>query len=401
MDALVSQLECGRPVPFRTAELLRASDVVIEEGPLVERVLHNLSEEKETETVVSIVGPITIVKLIDQMFGIKASKKDSNGRYNKALHDEYHRLSRWISSTKPDLFIQAVLECAATEEPVEIALLADLISRHGGNVERETLRLDATTHGRLTAAIQRWAKILLSSPEATRAQFAEIAQAAERLESPSLVPVLKELLSEDLARQKRAMEEFLYARKNGRKIQNDAHMCWTLQYRRAFAAIGDDQTVRIMKSYLPAPEFGVDAAYVLKAVWRKSQLPEEKPGFFKSWPDFSVVPDEYAKRQSGTEGYTYAFVNDILAVVDDLIKPGAEDADYKHALKLATVAFSMHYVDKEDTIASLLQLPLPAIDKQDLLTVLVLSGEAIPSEIVHQGIDELMEKAKTNPWMLQ
>jgi hypothetical protein len=197
------------------------------------------------------------------------------------------------------------------------------------------------------------------------------------------------------------MEEFLDARKNGRKIQNDAHMSWTLQYRRAFTAIGEDQTIRIMKSYLPDPDFGVDAAHVLKAVWRRSQPPEEKPGFLKSWPDFSVVPDEYAKRQSGAGGDTQAYVNEILAVADDLIKPGAEDADYKHALKLATVAFSMPYVDKEDTIASLLQLPLPAINKQDLLIVFVLSGETIPSEVVLQGIDELLEKAKTNPWMLQ
>ncbi len=401
VGALVSLLESGKPVPFRTDELLRTSDLVIDEGPLVERVLRNSGKDKGRESAVSIVGPKTIGQLIDQMFGIHTRIKANNGRYDKVLSDEYHRLSRWISNTKPDLFIQAVLERAATEMPDEIALLADLISRYGKSVERETLRLDAPTHGRLSAAIQRWAKILLASPEATRAQFAEIAQAAERLESPSLVPVLQELLSEDLARRKRAMEEFLDARKKGRKIQNDAHMCWTLQYRRAFAAIGDDQTVRIMKSYLPDHDFGVDAAHVLKAVWRRSQPPEEKPGFLKSWPDFSVVSDEYAKRQSGTEGDTQAFVNDILAVVDDLIKPGAEDADYKHALKLATVAFSMPYVDKEDKIASLLQLPLPAIDKQDLLTVFVVSGETIPSEVVLQGIDDLLEKAKTNPWMLQ
>ena len=258
-----------------------------------------------------------------------------------------------------------------------------------------------SAHERATAAVQRWAKVLLASPEATRAQLAEIARAAERLESPALVPVLQELLSEDLARRKRAMEELMDARKNGRQIQNDAHMCWTLQYRSAFAAIGDDQTVRIMKSYLPDADFGIDAAYVLKAVWKKSQPAEDESGFISSWPDFSVVPEEYIKRQSGTEGETQAFVDDILAVINDLIKPRAEEVDYKHALKLATVAFSMPYVDKADTIASLLQLPLPTIDKQDLLTVLVLAGEAIPSDIVLQGIDELLEEAKTKPWMLQ
>lgn len=401
VGALVSQLESGKPVPFRTDELLRKADIVRDEGPLVDCVLQNSGEGKTAQTAVSIVGPKTVGQLIDQLFCIYARIKTNDGKYDKTLSDEYHRLSDWISNTKPKSFIHAVLERTETENPDEIALLSDLISRHGGSVEREPLRLDATAHERVTAAVRRWAEILLASSEATRSQFSEIAQAAERLKSPSLVPVLQQLLSEDLSRRKRAMEEFAEARKSGRQIQNDAHMCWTLQYRRAFAAIGDDQTVQIMKAYLPNPDFGFDAAHVLKAVWKKSQPAEDESGFFRSWPDFSVVPDEHAKRQSGTGGEAQAFVNDILAVVDDLIKLGAEDADYKHALKLATVAFSMPYVDKEGTIASLLQLPLPAIDKQDLLTVLVLSGETIPSEVVLQGIDELLEKAKANPWMLQ
>lgn len=399
--ALVSLLESGKPVPFGTKELLKTSDLVIDEGPLVERVLRSSGEGPGDESAVSIIGQKTISQLIDQMSGIHIRIKANNGRYDEALSDEYHRLSRWISNTKTDLFIQAVLERAATEKPDEIALLADLISRHGGSAEREPLRLDSEAHGRATAAVQRWAVTLLASPESTRAQFAEIAQAVERLGSPSLVPILEKLLSEDLSRRKRAMEEFLDARNNGRRIHNDAQMSWTFQYRRAFAAIGEDQTVRVMKSYLPDPDFGFDAAHVLKAVWKKSQPAKDKSGFIRSWPDFSVVPEEYAKRQSGTGIETQEFVNDILSVVDDLIKTDAQEADYKHALKLATVAFSMPYVDKADMIKSLLQLPLPAIEKQNLLNVLVLSGEAIYSEIVLKGIDELLDEAKTNPWMLQ
>ena len=399
VDAIVSQLESGRPVPSRTDELLRRTNRVIDEGPLVERVLQSSGEGMETA--VSVVGSKTIGQLIDQMIGIRAIMKASNRRSDKGLIDEYNRLCRWISNSKAEAFIYAVLERAKTKNPDGIVLLADLISRHGGGVEGEPLRLDAAAHGRTTDAVRRWAEALLASPEATRAQFAEIAQAAERLGSPSLVPVLEALLSEDLARLKRAQEEFVKARKNGHRIDNDAHMRWDLQYRRAFAAIGDDHTVRIMKRYLPHPDFGCDAAHVLKATWRKSQ-PKDESWFLRPSPDFSVVPNEYIKRQSGTNGETLAFVNDILAVVDDLIKPGAAtEADYSHALKLATVAFSLLYVDKDNTIVSLLQLPLPPIDKRDLLTVLVLSGETIPSELVLQGIDELLRETQTNPWMLR
>lgn len=400
VGALVSLLESGRSVPFQTEELLRASDVVIEEGPLVELVLRNSGEKNGAEVAVSVVGPGIIAQLIDQLFALLTKIKVNEGMRNQALSDEYHRLLGWISNTKLDLFTHAVLERAQTENLDEIALLADLISRHGGSVERGLLRFERAAHSVVTTVIQRWAKILLASPEATRAQFAEIAQTAERLGSAALVPVLHELLLEDLARQKQSMEKLADARKNGSHIQNDAHMSWTFQYRSAFAAIGDDQTVQIMKTFLPNPDFGFDAAYVLKAIWKGPQTEQAEGGIFRSWPDFSLVSEQYIQRQSGTGGQTHVFVNDLLTVINDLIQTDAEDADYSHALKLATVAFSMPYVDKAETIAALLQLPVPTIAKQDLLTVLVLAGETIPGGVVLQGIDELLEEAATKPWML-
>ena len=397
----MSLIESGKSVPFGTNELLKMADLIIDEGPLVERLLRSSGEDTGVESAVPIIGPKTISQLIDQIFRIHGKIRENNGRYDKALSDEYYKLCGWISKTKAASFIQSVLEHAATEKPDEIALLADLISRHGGSVKRQSFGLDATAYDLATATILRWAQTLLASPEATRAQFAEIAQAAERLESPALVPVLQELLSEDLERRKRAMKEFLDARKNGRHIQNDAQMSWTLQYGRAFAAIGDDQTIRIMKDYLPNHDFGLDAAHVLKAIWIKSQNGTEDNALIRPWPDFSVVPNQYTRRQSGAEVEMHPFVDDILAVVDDLIKSDAQDADYRHALKLATVAFSMPYVDKADMIRSLLQLPLSPIEKQGLLNILVLSGEVVSSEVVLKGIDELLEKAKTNPWMLE
>jgi len=401
LGALVSLLESGKPVPSRTSDLLRASNLVIDEGPLIERVLRSSGEDKGAESAIIIIGPKTIGQLIDKMFRIQEKIKNSIGRHDKELSDEYHRLSHWISNTKPDSFIQEVLERSATEDPCKISLLADLISRHGRGVERHPLEVEATAHDRATVTVQRWAKTLLVSPEATRAQFADIAQAAERLGSPKLVPVLQELLSEDLLRRKQAMEEFQEARKKGRHIQNDARMSWTLQYRGAFAAIGDDQTVQIMKTYLPNTDFGFDAAHVLKAVWKKSMPVEKENGYHRQWPYFSEAPEQYIHRQSEIGAETHPFVNDILAVIEDLIQPNAGDADYRHALKLATVAFSMPYVNKANKIASMLQLPLPAIEKQNLLQVLVLSGETIPSEVVLQGIDDLLENAKTNPWMIR
>ena len=398
-EALIYRLERSKPLPPRSAEFLRASDIVIDGGPVCERVLQNSGEEMTIE--ISIVGPKTVGQLIDQMFSIHARLEGNDGGYDEVLSLESRRLSDWISNTKAESFIEAVLERPVTEKPEEIALLVNLIARHGGNSQGGPLGIDNAAKRHMTALVQQWAEILLASPVATREQLVGIARAANRLESPALAPVLQELLSQELARQKQALREFLDAQEEGRQIQNDARISWTFDYWRAFAAIGDDQTVQIMKKYLRHPECSLDAARVLKTIWRKSQSSEDKTGFPSPWPNFSLVPEQSLRRQSRTGGGTHAFADDILSVVDDLIKPDASDADCKHALKLAAVAFNLPYVDKADMITSLLQLQLPAIDKQGLLTVLALSGETISSGIVYQGIEELLEEAKTNPWRLQ
>ena len=398
---VLALLEQGKQVPFRADEMLRLSGVVIDDGPLVDCVLQYSGDGMDAATSACVVGQKTIGQLIDQIFEVYARIRASNGRYDKSLSDEYHRLMDLIKGTKIDPFALAVLERANSENPDEIYILAGLISRHGESVKRERLRLSFEAHERITVAVKRWADILLASPDATRAQFAEIAQVAERLESPEIVPVLLTLLPEDLKRRERAQEEWLEARKHGRQIQNDAQTSWTLQYMRAFAAIGDQQTVDAMKTYLRDPEFGFDAGHVLKAIWRKLQPPEEEFGFMRSWSDFSVVPEEYRKRQSGEAKETHPFVDDIIATINVLIKPGAEESDLIHSLKLGTVAFSMPYADKAATINALLQLPVPTVKKLELLTVLVLSGEVISSELVLRGINDLLEEAKTNPWIIQ
>lgn len=398
---LLALLEQDKQVPFRSDEMLRLSGFVIDDGPLVDCVLSNTGNNRASTIAASVVGPKTVGKLIDQVFAVYVSIRSNSGKHDKTLSSEYNRLMDLIGSAKVDPFSQAVLDRANVEGPYEISILAALIFRHGGSVERERLGLSPETHDSITAAVQRWAEILLASPEATRAQLAKIAQAAERLESPELVPVLLELLSEDMARHKRTQEEWLKARKQGRQIQNDAHVSWTLQYQRAFTAIGDQQTIDAMKTYLRNPEFGFEAAHVLKAIWWETQPTEGESGFLRSWPDFSVVLEAYRKRQSGIDKETHPFVDNIIAAIDDLIKQGAPESDLIHALKLATVAFSMPYVDKEGTISALLLLPVPAANKKDLLTVLALSGEKISSEIVLRGIDELLEEAKTKSWMLR
>lgn len=362
-SALIKQLEKGRRIPYGAEYFLQAAGLAIDDGPLVELVMQPKSEEGVRTAAAAIIGPKTVGKLIDQIVEIKAQMKASSRLFDEVLGDKYHGLSRLISCTGVNPFIEAVMQREQTEDMHEIALLADLLARHGDKTETEPLKLDAETHDYAISVFNSWSNILLASSEATRAQFAEMARAIECLASPQLVPVLQGLLAEDLKRWVQAKKEREEARKQGNSIDNDAHMSWMLQYRRAFAAIGDDQTRELMKSYLPDPEFGFDAACVLKSIWEKKQPPMKNERFLKSWPDFSVVGDQRIERQSHDNNIeTAEFVDDILATVGDLLQKDCDEKAQKHALQLAKIAFSMPYKNKEEIIARLLKLsflPLP------------------------------------------
>ncbi len=401
VDGLLAQLEAGKPLPLRADDLLREAGRDIDEGPIPQRVLQATKEDRNVVLAASVIGAKTIGQLIDRTIELDAQIARSERGARNGLSKERYRLADLIANSRSGAFAAAILKHTQTRSERIIALLADLISSHGRNIERNGLVLDDKIREQLTAVVNEWGEILLTSKDSTRAQMAEIPQAAERIRSPALVPVLHKLMLEDAARRKRELEEWLAARKQGRHIERSASTCWTLQYQRAFAAIGDDQTVTLMKSDLPGKDFGSEAAYVLRSIWQDS-LPKKEgddKSVLRTSPDFSVIRERHAARISGKKIDTFPFVDDILAVVNELRQSASSD-EQKHALVLAKVAFSMPYEGKDDVIAALLQLPLPASNKRDLLTILALSGQMLPSKLILEGIDEFFEEATTKSWLL-
>src|SRR6266849_898874 len=300
--ALFHRLEGGQEIPFRAESLLQTVGVTVDEGPLAELVMQPNSPKKVAGAAISIVGPKTIAKLIDQLLAVDRQLRASTGRVDDATRDEHYRLVSWISRTHLSSFTEAILTRSDIYEPCEIALLAELLARHGEVDDRSRLPIDDPLYTRMVDTVGHWVEILLASPEATRHQFAEVAQAIERLPEPQLVSGLQRLLAADLARWQRARDEAAIARAQRKPPHPDAYHSWTLQYSRAFAAIGDSQTVELMKAYLPAMDFGV---------------------------------------------------------VDDLVKPEAGVNAHRHALQLAKIAFSLPSGNRTDTIDTLLQLPMP------------------------------------------
>jgi hypothetical protein len=402
ISALIHRLEGGREIPFHAENLFQSAGITVDEGPLVELVMQPGNLQKVAEAAVRIVGPKTVGKLIDSLVAFDAKLVASGWRTDDPLHNESYRLSNWISKTCLTSFIQAILSRSETDEPHQIAILSNMLTRHGKGEFEEPIRIDGELYEQMTAAVNSWVEILLAAPVTTRAQLAEVARAIGRLAAPELLPALNRLLIEDLKRWRGAREEFNAARNRGINIPvpPDVSHSWTLQYRRAFAAIGDDNVAEMMKSYLRDPEFGFDAACVLMAIWdREHNPPKDKQ--FTSWPDFSEVKARRLERQEHVNDTDSSpFADAIVTVIDHLTNPDSSPEDHHQALQLAKVAFSMPFGNKAATIEALLEMPQPLRTKRELLAVLVLAGEIISADTVLDSIKTLLEEAKAKPWLL-
>lgn len=401
--ALLHRLESGHEIPFRSEELLQATEPAIDDGPVTELVLRADTTQRIAVDACSVVGSKTAGRLVDAFIKMDGEIKAAGTQITDATRERYHNQMDRISVTNATSFLTAVLERSGTSKPEEIGLLAELISRHGKRDEGSKLQIPDRLRQDLIAVVGKWGEVLISSPSSTRSQFANVARVVERLGAPELVSVLNRMLIEDLTRWRKTREEFLASAKRGVRLNTDAHTCYKLQYSRAFAAIGGDAVAELLKSYLPDPGFygfGLDAAGALKEILdRQQQKMTERP--FVSWPDFSGVRarSRRIERQGQSDGgKSSAFAEAILSVVRDLIQPDKGKEAHNYALELACIAFGLPYGEERNTIDALLALPQALRTRQKLLTVLALAGEIVPSEMVLDGIRSLAEEFKKRQW---
>ena len=336
--ALLHRLQAELEVPFRSDEILRMSDLAIDDGPLVDFVMGEREPRSVAGASMGILGPNTVGKLIDKLIGMKAKLGKPEHSADRQLAERYHDLLDSISRTRPSSFVKAILERSSTVVPEEIGVLADLISRHGKSAD-ETGQTDSTVYAELIAAVGRWAEVLLASPSSSRSQLASVATAIGRLSARELVSVLGRMLAQELTGWRSAQAKWMAAQKSGGRptpeLRSLDRTGYTRLYRRAFAAIGGSEVVELMKGYLPAvgfDGFGVDAAHVLKEIWdREHSSGGEKRIVFGT--DFSEVRVRRVERQNPGGGAFSPFADAMFAVIDDLIKPGSSEEDHRHALQ--------------------------------------------------------------------
>jgi hypothetical protein len=395
---MLQRIATGLNLPFRSHEFLKNTPPV-DDGPIVDIALNNTTPEHQGNLAWSVMGPVTVGKILDALFLLDDKLyAATDGQLSEPERTKYLRLQRAIICSREASFLTALLKRAITDNTNHVKLMADLIARHGGEDKKRKFQISVDIEKKLIVVFEHWIKIMLTSAEATRHQASYVVRAIERQAYPQFVSDLQKLLERDFTGREQELVEF---KKTGRR-PSGLSMGYAFQYRRAFAAIGDDSVVTLMKEYLPDtrgnPGWGFDAACVLMEIWNRDH-PSEKDRIFSGWPDFSDVKARRNRLEDQQQELsTCDFSETIFEVVD---KIGTLDNDVplqRHALKLAKIALSMPYGRKRQEIDNLLNLPQPYTAKRDLFTAMAMAGEVLPANMLLAGFHELLEQAKKEPW---
>jgi hypothetical protein len=398
---LVHRLERHLPVPFRAYELLAGSGLAMDNGPIVDRVMVPGEDREAAAAAAAVLGDKTVGRLIDELRGLSKKASNASGAVSQTVTDEYWRVRGLIGGTSPRAFAQAIVARASIVATDEIGMLAGLIGEHGRHLDRPHANFEPQERDALLRVVKAWAEMLLATPGTGRRDWAHAATAIGRLASPELLPILLVMLAEDLRRWRAAREAWDAARARGKPIQNDAQISFAMDYRRALLSIGGEAVIAAMTRYLPNRghgSFGAEAAGVLYGLWAQDNLPPSE-GWKGSGQDFADVRARRQARASGTREPVPAASEAIFAVVEELAGC-PDDVSQLHALRLATIALAMPYAERTGTIEKLLALPQPILAKRDVLRALVLAGEVISADLLIEGIEALLEQAKTQPYVL-
>lgn len=387
---LMKRLEAGLPLPYGSGKILDEVEPT-DQGSIPAQVLSKDTARDIASDSARVIGPVTISTLIANLFEAHDACTKNPSQANR---DEFHRIKDLIVCANKRSFAEAMIAYPSEVDPRRIGLLADLLARSGGD-DRDGARVIPSEYlGPLAKLVEAWGKHLLAHPDATRHQFAEVARAAEQLAQPELLNALTKLLAEDLKRWKAARAAF---RPGTGTIPADVSQSYTLQYGKAFEAIGDEQAVEAMEGYLTDPQFGLEAALVLKRIWL-NRARERQRIFGARWPDYSAVKELRAKRARG-EGGSCELAEPIFRAVDELLNVG-DEASQQLALSLAGVAFDMPYTNKGGLSTRLLALPVPIANKRRLLLCLAANGEILEAEFILDGLKAFLTEAKTKSWLL-
>ena len=398
VDAFLHRLSEGLDLPYNAAEFLESAEP-IDEGPIVDMIVDGQLSERAAREACSVLGPVAVGRLIDRFLDLGQELERKRRSVGDAVREEFWRMRNAIRASRQASLFRALMERSATDQPKRIQSIASLLAQHGGPDNRGPLEIGPEDRDALVSMLLHWIEVMLTSPDANRHQFADVADVAGRLGDPRFVPGVQAMLARDLSDRARAREEYSRAKHKG-PIPPDVVNSYTFQYRRAFAAIGGQEVAALMKRYLFDPQFCIEAACVLVDMWRRENPPSTERQFMLGH-EFSKVKERRKRRLDSEDMLATCDSSEaIFAVVQALGTAESDEGAQRHALKLAEIGLGMPHGSKRTVIERLLALPQPSSSKCGLLRAMAIAGEVLPTDVLLGEIKVLLDNSEEEPWRL-
>ena len=389
-QALVRRLEERLELPYRNIELL-AGMIPVDEGPISQLVTDPSSSSRVAKQAMKVVGPKIVGTLLDRYL-ILDEKRGDNEPWSAEMREIHSR----IVQARPEILVKACFDRSGTDRPETISAMSYLIACANTETYGECpLKSDEDLARDLVDVFRRWTNALCSSSESKRMDLMHLAMAIGWLLKPELTESLQRLFKKETEMWELKYKQWEEARNQGGATSIPSIL--TSIYAQAFIAIGDERIIRLMEEYLSHPDFGRDAATVLKGLHDKKHGLSEK-NYLSDLFGFSQIDARRLQKDEGSM-QSSPFGEPIFAVIEQLTRAESSIAEKRHALELAEIAFSMPYANKAGLVETLLNLPLPIASKRGLCTALVLAGEKISSRLVLEGIRDFLNSATEDPWM--
>lgn len=396
-DGLLARVRAGRTLFYGADDILASAGFTLEDEALLQLALADPARHDDrAEAAASVLGPETVGRLVDALLDV-GSRLRIDGTYDQAAGETYRGLETRIAHVPGPSLVAAVLARSAQADNEGVARLADLLSRHPDGETDRGRPFDADSVMAIQNLVEDWGNRLLASGDAKRWQKANVATLASHVPSVSLLPILKQLLDDNLERYRAFRREAEAARWRPCEAVNEARMPMTHEYQRAFLAIKTPETAATMQEYLADEHFGALAARVLADQWRTVNEPPKAKRFLGG-VDLSGVKEKRARLATDPDE-TSAEAELVFAAIEPLIAEGATNESKKLGVELGIAASQLPHGRRDSTIQSLIALA-PRRARADLLLSLVLSGEEIDTKVVVDGIAETFEAAKTETWIL-
>lgn len=396
-EGLLQRLRNGKTLIFGADDIMAAAGLSLEADDLLEKALSPASRYDDvSEAAASVLGPRATGALIDAYLAA-ADRVRPDGRYDETDSARFHALRDRLAHTPGRSLVAGLEARAATVSDDNIPDLAALASRRDGGLPERCRPFGPEEHQSLGRLAQRWGERLLKSTTATLSAKASIATLISQAPAAGLLPILRELLDDNLvhyAASRQRVDQAGRLDRDALRVVQNPHFH---EYQAALAAIDDPVARDVAAAYLTDPHFGVSAARVLLQHWTRENIPPTSRLF--RGEDFTRVRDRRQERDTNPE-LSSESADRIFGAIDTLLTAQGDDPKAQRlAVALGAIGALLPHGDRAAVLERLLDLA-DRRARVGLIQSLILSGERVAISRVETGLGELLDAARTETWLL-